>query len=367
MAIQDELDLLAAVFEGPFQLPLWSSFLDRLRGRVRASYASIIFRPPDRPPNSPVEIFSGTQSPPELQRLYRDEIYKLDPIPYFQLREGRVYALHEVLDRSNPEHSRYLNELLIPSGMKCIRLIRVTEPSGTSAWLSIARDKPDFSAADGSLLNMIGPHLRQALRNYVAIERERFRANVSSEAMQRLNFGWISLDAKGRVIEASPHAERLLRHCSAIRKGRYDRLTASSPSLDCDLTATIKSFADNPDTRPRAFHISPDPWVDMLVVPAQPRSESTGPQPVAIAYLQGDNRSTADRHEQIAELFGLLPSEAKLALALSRGLTIAEAATYLGLTVETARNYSKKIYAKMGARGQPDLIRFILASVLALA
>ncbi|MBX9729195.1 MAG: LuxR C-terminal-related transcriptional regulator, partial [Sphingopyxis sp.] len=54
-------------------------------------------------------------------------------------------------------------------------------------------------------------------------------------------------------------------------------------------------------------------------------------------------------------------------LALSRGMTIAEAADALGLTTETARNYSKKIYAKMGARGQSDVVRYILTSVLALA
>jgi DNA-binding CsgD family transcriptional regulator len=89
--------------------------------------------------------------------------------------------------------------------------------------------------------------------------------------------------------------------------------------------------------------------------------------PAVIAYLQGDSRSDADRHEQIAQLFGLLPSEARLALALSRGLTIAEAAEALGLTIETARNYSKKIYAKTGTRGQSDLVRLILTSVLALA
>ncbi|PHX98275.1 MAG: chemotaxis protein CheY, partial [Rhodospirillaceae bacterium] len=38
-----------------------------------------------------------------------------------------------------------------------------------------------------------------------------------------------------------------------------------------------------------------------------------------------------------------------------------------GLTVETARNYSKKIYAKTGARGHAELVRIILTSVLAIS
>lgn len=86
-----------------------------------------------------------------------------------------------------------------------------------------------------------------------------------------------------------------------------------------------------------------------------------------IAYVHGDNWHAVDRHEQLAELFGLSPREAKMALALSRGMTIAEAAVELGLTVGSARMYSKMIYAKTGARGLPDLVRIVLRSVLAFA
>lgn len=306
-------------------------------------------------------------SPRELQQLYREEIYKRDPIPYSQLREGRVYGLSELLDDRDPMHRAFFNDLLAPSGMHQMRIIRVTEPGGVSAWLSIARDKPDFTAANGALLSALAPHLRRALRNYVTIERERFRANVTGHAIQRLNFGWLSLDARGRVIEISSHAERLLQHCGELRQDRRGRLVGTRAELDRELTEAIKACAVNPEGRPFALHISRDPWIDMLVVPVQDRPDAPTSTPIAIAYMQGDNSSVADRHVQIAELFGLLPSEARLALALSRGLSIAEAAADLGLTIETARNYSKKIYAKMGARGQSDLIRFILASVLALA
>ena len=64
---------------------------------------------------------------------------------------------------------------------------------------------------------------------------------------------------------------------------------------------------------------------------------------------------------------GLTPAEARLAWSLAQGLSIAEAADAHGLTTETARYYSKRIYAKTGARGQVDLVRNILTGVLALA
>ncbi len=39
----------------------------------------------------------------------------------------------------------------------------------------------------------------------------------------------------------------------------------------------------------------------------------------------------------------------------------------LHLTLETARNYSKRLYAKTGTRGQADLVRLVLTNVAMLA
>jgi DNA-binding CsgD family transcriptional regulator len=59
--------------------------------------------------------------------------------------------------------------------------------------------------------------------------------------------------------------------------------------------------------------------------------------------------------------------EAALAIALSRGQTIVEAGRDLHLTHETARNYSKRIYAKTGTSGQADLVRMVLSGLAPLA
>jgi DNA-binding CsgD family transcriptional regulator len=151
-----------------------------------------------------------------------------------------------------------------------------------------------------------------------------------------------------------------------LRRAGDGRLAARTPALDREIAEAVRALARDPRSRPRAMILSRDPWLDMLLMPANRRSISAGPPPALIAYIHGDAWSAADRCEQLAELFGLLPSESRLALALSRGMTIAEAAAELGLTIETARTYSKKIYAKTGARGQPDLVRFIHRSVLAI-
>lgn len=366
-AIQEETDLLPAVYDGPFEQPMWSTFLDRLRARTRAEYAGIAFRPPGRPLNATVNLFSGRPVSPEIARLYREEAWQRDPLPYFDLREERVYSLPELILPHDPVHRRYRNEILGPAGADAMRVVRITEPGGVSAWLDIIRSGSDFTPADGAVLSRIAPHFRRALRAYAEIERQKSGARIAAEVMERLNFGWIALDARGVVLNESAEAARLLQHGAGLRLTRSGRLIASNPATDRALNVALRAVARGPGSAPRALNVSTDPWVDMLLVPATSDPASPTSDAAAIAYIQGDNRSLADRHEQLAELFGLLPSEARFALALSRGMSIAEAAESLGLTVETGRNYSKKIYGKMGARGQADLIRFILTSVLALA
>ena len=367
LTARDEDDLLTALYSGAFEQPLWNTFLNRLRARMGARYAGILFRPPDRPANSPVELFSGTRAPPSLNRMYREELYKTDPFLDFQLREGRVYSMSDLLIEGNPTHDTFLNEVLAPSGIRYMRLVRVSEPSGVSTWMSISRDREDFSASDSALFSRLAEHFRIALRSYIALEREKMRASIADDMMRRLAFGWISLDSRGCVVETTGQAQRLLKYGQGLRVARNGRLVATDPQTERKLSAAMKAIASAPGERPRAMRISTDPWLEMLLAPVNSDEEAVAGTPVMIAYLQGDTQSESDRYEQIAELFGLLPSEARLALALSRGISIAEAAESLGITVETARNYSKKIYAKMGARGQNDLIRYILTSVLALA
>lgn len=78
---------------------------------------------------------------------------------------------------------------------------------------------------------------------------------------------------------------------------------------------------------------------------------------IALGRLAPD---TPGRAEAVAGLFGLSRSEARLAEAIAGGASLEEAARACGLTRETARTYSKRIFAKTGARGQADLVRLVL-------
>jgi DNA-binding CsgD family transcriptional regulator len=366
-AAMETENLRIALLEGSFEERPWTTFLDRLRQCTSANYASLIFRPPGLPSNTVFHLYSGECSPPHVQRLYRESFYLRDPTPYHAMQEGHVHGLEELLQLDDPACEAYVREVMAPSGMNAIRMLRVVEASGVSAWLTVTRREGDFSAADATLLGGLVPYLRGVLRTFLELERQRTNALLAAEAIQRLNFGWIALDADARILETDSQGRTILERSQPLCRDAQGRLSAAKAKQRREIAAAVKALASDPEVPPRAIVLSRDPWLDMLLVAAKRSAHSAKSVPAVIAYVHGDSALSADRCEQLRQLFNLLPSESRLALALVRGMSLVEAAGELGLTVETARTYSKKIYSKMGARGQADLVRFIHRSVLGIA
>ncbi len=358
-----EGSLLTALYEGMFEQPLWQGFLSALMAQTGGTHASLLFRPASN--EEVVELSVGT----DLSGQIRSLVARSQDAQQFsgqEMREGRVYALNELLERIDTAQDTLSADAIAAARIKDVRSTRIAEPSGVSAWLTIASSR-SFNAADAALLVNLVPHVRIALRSFIALEREKFHSSVASTAFGRLNFGWLTLDSQCHILDATPNMEQLFQRTGILRRGRYNRLMPASPAVDREISELVKQIAQGTHPQPKAINLSRDPWMDMLVTPAQKPAIAGHTMPIAIAYVSGDRQSQADRCDQLVDLFGILPSEARLAWQLAQGTSIAQAAKAIGLTEETARNYSKKIYAKTGARGQPELVRIIMTSVLAIA
>lgn len=359
-------DLLLALLNGSFEELAWSTFLDKLRRQTGADYASLIFRPPGVP-NSVLHLFSGSQSPVVIQQLYRANFNTQDPTPYHSMVDGRVYTLNELLQRDDPVHETFFRQIVAPSGMSELRTVRTVEASGVDVWLTVTRREGDFCRQADSILAQITPYLRGVLRAFIALERERVNGVLAGEVIRRLNCGWIALDSDGKVLETDARGAQFLADSGVLKRNTKGYLRANAIESGEKIIDVVRELTSSPGVRARCVILSRDPWIDMLIVPADQASHSAKSVPAVIAYVQGDISVSAEPCEQLCQLFKLSLNEAKLALALARGLSIADAAQELELTLETTRTYSKKIYAKVGAKGQVDLVRIIHRSLLRIA
>ncbi len=367
-------DVITALHGGVFEEPYWSSFLDRLRQATQADYVSLVLRRSDAGFKDVCLLNSGsnsasidleTMTSPNMDLASLEDLLARANLPYRNVAPGKPYTLAEMIRPEHPLHAEYVAYLRERSIDYALG-IRVAEIEGGNGWITVGRSGRDFPPFVGDLLTRLFPHLCIAVRTLATLERERMRADIAAVAMQRLNFGWLTFDARGRVIDMDTGAERLFRNTPRLNGvARGQTFPLSGPGKTA-LLENIAAFADNPDLRPRALHLIDDPWLDMLTAPVGFRAISHGVTPVAVGYVHGVGAASADRCKHLMSLFSLTQSEARLALAMTQGKSIAEAAEELNLTSETARNYSKKIYAKTDTRGQVDLVRLMLASVISL-
>lgn len=360
-----ETNLLTSLHEGIFEQPLWGKFLDRLRAHTRTKYVTIVFRPDGA--KDLVELVSGALPLPEHLRQIIRANSEQGGIANRSMREGRVYGFEELIDVSNPRQLALLDQVLRPSGINHGRIIRVADSAGFDAWLGCAGGNMNNWSSVSATLSQMAPHFRIALASLAKLERYRFRSKIMTETFQHLDFGWLALDQQIRVLDMSPNMPEFLERSPYLRLGHENRLAFDSSATNREVRALLKSFATNRETRPEAVNLGREPHVDMLVQPIRERMLSTQTAPIAIAYFRGDRPFSTDPSHQLVHLFGLTPSEARFAWLMAKGLSIAQSAEKAGLSLETARSYSKKIYAKTGVRGQAELVRSLLASVLAVA
>ena len=172
-----------------------------------------------------------------------------------------------------------------------------------------------------------------------------------------LGIGQAAFDREGRVILSDQLAGRVL---GARGGGRLNLPfeTAQELAEGCAAMAAAQESAR------RVVRLDRSGARDILL---RPLPSPMGTAIVAVGTVrQPQQQKRAAPPRVVAQLLGLSEREAALAEAMSRGESIVEAGARLGLTRETARNYSKRIYAKTGTTGQADLVRLILTGLAPL-
>jgi hypothetical protein len=111
--------------------------------------------------------------------------------------------------------------------------------------------------------------LQSVLRSFVALERERTNAVLAGDAIQRLRFGWITLDAAVTYWKLTPKDATSLQNPARCVETRTVSSRELRPRQGREIVDAIKTLASAANARPRAMILSREPWLDMLLVPAR--------------------------------------------------------------------------------------------------
>ena len=306
----DDSDILLALYRSAQESAAWAGFLRAVAGRTGATAAYVVTQ---REGESPQSFGAGT-IPLAQEALMR-------------MRYLRPYSGDDM------------------AAKQPFRAIRVRVEGGGDAWVIVVRQGEDFASATSALLSGLAPHIALAAAQFWRQERALAGQSAAQDLAARLGISWVLLGANGAAIAASdslPPSHLI-----------GDKLRLPAP-MQRQLMQRMLSYAESQNRVPLALNIAAS---QALLVPF------AGQGAAAILYVLTAKLTPEQAWPALADIFGLTPNEARFAAELAGGQSIAQAGAALGFTLETARHYSKQLYAKLGAAGQVEVVRDIDNSV----
>lgn len=364
--------MVGTIYEGPLESPPWQSALKMLREQLKAEHVTLMLRPPS-PDSSGVMVSTGPVAQQAVES-YETHYFALDP--FVRLKEGDVVTAEELIgpqwlespvyqEYLKPLHIRHLlgSDIYTKDGVEC--RVRITR----------SHEARPFSADDKALVRFLLPHLKRSIQLHVRLDYLECERALFAGTVNRMLLGIVSLAPNGEIIEMNTEARRILAEKDGIRLAG-NTLVADGSQEGRELQRMIKqTLAGKPPgegpgvveamsiTRPSG---TSKLGVLVKAIPLGQWSESKNRPAVAVFLRDSEANSVQPSHELVRRLFGLTRMEAAMALLLTEGYTLDEAAEKMNVRRNTARTHLRSIFCKTGVTRQTMLVRLILNSVVSI-
>ena len=362
--------LLEELYAGPLETEPWVRFLGRLRVAGNALAATLILRSPRT--LSPGYLINVGASAADID--YRRRYFLTDP--FVGLPDGKVMTLGERVPPERLRETEFYRHHLAPVGAEHVLGADVRVPSGIVGAIRLSRTaaQGEFTLAERRLLQGLLPHLRQAVELFSRLDRMGSVRSVYGEALDLLALGVLVLDRTSRVLESNEVGDAILAEEDGLALAG-DVLVAADPTTGGRLRRAVETMANaaSQEAAPpladalKVERPSGRPALGLVIRPAPHRVDLDGQHvPTVAVFLSDPARIPAPAAGLLARLFGLTAAEAALAVHLSQGRSLEEAAGLLGVSRNTVRTQLRALFAKTGTTRQSALVRHILASVAPL-
>ena len=187
----------------------------------------------------------------------------------------------------------------------------------------------------------------------------RLRLRLIDAGLGRVAAGMMFVDREGQIVETNHEAERILHLgdgltiCNGHIRARRSFETAKLACLITNATNS-KSPSDG------CLLIGREGGLPAYIVKIAPASARLVGYdlPMAAILISAPNENHVCRSE-LAQLYGLSPSESRLAMALEQGKRMTELVGEFGVQITTLRTQLSSILRKCDVERQSDLVRLI--------
>ncbi|MVV52189.1 helix-turn-helix transcriptional regulator [Pseudomonas sp. PB120] len=361
-------ELVGEIYDGALDPKRMAHALKSFLHLYDANFVTLILRVPDQQDMGLMIIAGDIEGAGDVCYMTYPQTYT----PFAGQPLDHVFTVDDIMSSSEWEHSAYFKTFCGPSDVYHVMGADISTPDGGKLRFRITRPKRsiNFCANERALCAMFLPHLRRALQMHNLLDRSVSLTELYSQAISRLSVATLVLDESGSVLQINPVAQEILAQSDGL-KLVGGRLEATYPSDNRELQRLIRA-AFSPDAPKNAEAMSvtrPSGLVNLGVVvesiPSLDWAEEKG-QPAALVYIRDAASKSLASEVVTKQLFNLTKAETALAMELTNGLSLEEAAEALNIRRNTARAHLRSIFSKTGVRRQTELVRILLNSVVAL-
>lgn len=367
------LALIRLIYETAEDASLWTDLLQRLANLLGATVATLDLYNLARQQGD-VQAYINVS--PEFIHQYKVHFsnknlwlsYRQDLVVPGRAVLGQMLVPDDVMLKSE-----FYQDFLRHEEIFHLAGMRILETGSLAAHLSLMRPHGSeaFEVGILSFLEVLVPHLQQAMRLHHRIVDAEACGCSLSEALDRMPVGVILVDGSARVVTMNKAA------CEIVKA--RDGLAVALDGLEAvchremlalrNLISAAAATTSGHRVKPGGTLLISRPSMarsfTVQVLPLKARSRVSGlSRPAAAVFVSDPEARPAVTH--MACLYHLTPAEEALALRLVQGQSLKEAAEELGITLNTARTHLKHIFLKTGTQRQSELMRLLLQGVTGL-
>jgi len=260
-------------------------------------------------------------------------------------------------------------DLSQPHRMDCRYGIKIPFSDAPIVYLACMRHRQrgPFDDHDGVLFKSLMPHLERAFGVHVRCEQVKSSLREMQSVLDTFDRAVLGLNRDGMVALSNRRAQAIVENADGL-KLLDGRLVATSPEDDLKLQSWITRCLESANwfdaSSSVSFCLSRDSEslpLQLTITPYAPVLPDAHGQLAALIYVSDPAHTSRSCSHRLQQLYGLTPTECRLADLLCQGFDVREAAAKLRTTLETARFHLKRVLAKTGTRRQAELIRLMLS------
>lgn len=373
MITQDRFDrTVASLYGAALDDAAWVSAAGSINELIGITGHGLTFADPCRvePEIFFNRFFVGAEHRKDMELLYfRDYYWRDEAIPrLYGLGDGQLAYRSELYTDGEKRTSPAYNEFRRIAKSQDGIFVALDGLDGCGIVWSIgdSTDRGGWGRDQIRTISRLAPHLRQFARLRRALADARALGASLAKLLENRPSGIIQLDRRGRILEASDRARAVLEKRDGLRDdggvlaagSRAEhvelqrQLARALPAYGAPGAGGTMKITRRDAGVPLVLDIHPVRRTD-----TDARSWEVG---ALVLIVDPSARPRVDPGLP-AMVWGLTPTEGRVAVALATGQTPAGVAVELGCAESTVRTHLKRVYRKLGVRKQTELVRRVLA------